>query len=118
MRIIENRDAVCEKQIFNIGSPANEVSVRELAVKMRDIYKRRWWDGISPLPEIVTISAQDFYGEGYDDSDRRIPDITKATMLLGWRPKHDLDNTIEHSMEYWFERQEHKIPLKATALRQ
>ena len=118
MRIIENRDAVCEKQIFNIGSPANEVSVRELAVKMRDIYKRRWWDGVSPLPEIVNISAKDFYGVGYDDSDRRIPDITKATMLLGWRPRHNLDDTIENSMEYWFERQEHEIPLKDAALRQ
>jgi nucleoside-diphosphate-sugar epimerase len=103
LRIIENRNGVCDKQIFNIGSPANEISIRELAIKMREIYKRRWWDGGSRLPEIVEVSAEDFYGEGYDDSDRRIPDITKAVTLLGWTPKYDLDTTIEQSMAYWFE---------------
>lgn len=113
-RIIENRDAACEKQIFNIGSPENEVSVRALAVKMRDIYKRRWWDGVSHLPKIVDISGKDFYGEGYEDSDRRIPDITKATMLLGWSPKYDVDDTIERSMEYWFDRQEQETSVSTS----
>jgi UDP-apiose/xylose synthase len=103
VRIIENPNNVCEKQIFNIGSPTNEVSVRELAMKMKDQYIRKWWDGASQLPEIVEVSANDFYGEGYDDSDRRIPDITKATTLLGWRPTYNVDDTIEQSMAYWFE---------------
>ncbi len=42
VRIIDNPNGVCDKQIFNIGSPANEVSIRELAIKMRDIYQRQW----------------------------------------------------------------------------
>jgi nucleoside-diphosphate-sugar epimerase len=94
---------VCDKEIFNIGSPANEVSIRELAIKMRGIYKSQWWDGMSPLSDITEVSGDDFYGQGYDDSDRRIPDIIKAMTLLGWTPKYDLDATIERSMAYWFE---------------
>ncbi|MDH3604009.1 MAG: bifunctional UDP-4-keto-pentose/UDP-xylose synthase [Candidatus Tectomicrobia bacterium] len=102
-RIVENRDEVCNQQIFNIGSPHNEVSIRELALKMRALYQEKWWDGVSPLPELVNISGDEFYGEGYDDSDRRIPDIGKAMLLLGWKPQYTLEETIERSMAYWFD---------------
>ncbi len=102
MKIIDNPGGVCDKEIFNIGAPNNEVSIRELACKMRDIYQRRWWDGVGPLPELVEVSGDTFYGEGYDDSDRRIPDITKATQLLAWKPRYSLHETVEHSMAYWF----------------
>ena len=101
LRIIENPGGVCSRQIFNIGSPDNELSIRELAEKMIDIFKRRWWDSHSELPELVEVSGEDFYGSGYDDSDRRIPDITKARQLLNWEPHYTLDEVIERSMEYW-----------------
>jgi nucleoside-diphosphate-sugar epimerase len=103
LRIIENPEGVCDRQIFNIGSPANEVSIHDLACKMREIYQRRWWDGKQPLPELIQVSGEEFYGAGYDDSDRRLPDITKAMILLGWKPHYDLDETVERSMAYWFE---------------
>ena len=101
MRIIENPGGVCSRQIFNIGSPDNELSIRQLAEKMIEIYKRRWWDGMQVLPQLVDVSGEEFYGEGYDDSDRRIPDITKARTLLHWEPKYSVDEVIERSMEYW-----------------
>jgi nucleoside-diphosphate-sugar epimerase len=106
VRIIENPNDVCNKQIFNIGSPGNEVSIREMALKIQEIYKRRWWDGRTRLPELVEVSGEEFYGTGYDDSDRRIPDITKARMLLGWEPRYGVDETLERSMAYWFEASE------------
>lgn len=102
-RIIENPGGVCSRQIFNIGSPDNELSIRGLAERMREIYMRRWWDGEQPMADIQTVSGEDFYGEGYDDSDRRIPDIEKARTLLGWEPQYGIDRVIECSMEPWFE---------------
>jgi nucleoside-diphosphate-sugar epimerase len=107
-RIIENPAGVCNKQIFNIGSPQNEISIRDLAAMMRDIFKRRWWDGTPPLSEIVEVRGEEFYGAGYDDSDRRLPDITKATTLLGWQPRYSLEETVEHSMAYWLENVPHR----------
>jgi UDP-apiose/xylose synthase len=103
VKIIENPGGVCNKQIFNIGSPENEVSIRGLAIKMAEVFKRKWWDGETPLPELVEVPGDEFYGVGYDDSDRRIPDITKAVTLLGWKPKYNLEQTIERSMAYWFD---------------
>lgn len=108
-RIIEKPDE-SRRQIFNIGSPDNEVSIRELAERMKEIYKRRWWDGESKLADLREVSGDEFYGDGYDDSDRRIPDITKARTLLGWEPQHDIDSVLERSMEYWFTDEEAVAP--------
>jgi UDP-apiose/xylose synthase len=53
------------------------------------------------LPEIVSVTGEEFYGAGYDDSDRRIPDITKARTLLGWEPKWAMRDILETTMQYY-----------------
>lgn len=105
-RIVQNPGGVCDRQIFNIGSPENELTIRELAIRMRQVYARRWWSRQSPLSELIDVSGEEFYGPGYDDCDRRVPDIAKARQLLGWQPQFNVDQTIEQSMEYWFERKQ------------
>jgi UDP-apiose/xylose synthase len=100
-RIVENPGGVCDRQIFNIGSPSNEVSIRQMAELMREIYAEKFRDPSVPLPEIVSVSAEEFYGQGYDDSDRRIPDITKARTLLGWEPKWGIRDILETTMRYY-----------------
>jgi UDP-apiose/xylose synthase len=65
---------------------------------MRDLYAAKFRQPGQRLPDIVGVDSREFYGEGYEDSDRRIPDITKAKTLLGWQPKYGLDETIERSM--------------------
>jgi UDP-apiose/xylose synthase len=101
-RIVENPGGVCDRQIFNIGSPYNEVSIAEMAVKMREIYAQKFREDLSiPLPEIISVSGEEFYGEGYDDSDRRIPDIAKARTLLGWEPEWTVEQTLESTMRYY-----------------
>jgi UDP-apiose/xylose synthase len=100
-RIVENPGGVCDRQIFNIGSPYNELSIRRMAEQMREIYAEKFSDGSTPLPEIVSVTGDEFYGAGYDDSDRRIPDITKARTLLGWEPAWNLRDTLEATMRYY-----------------
>jgi len=100
-RIVENPGGACDRQIFNIGSPYNEVSIRQMAEQMLAIYAEKFRDPAVPLPEIVSVPGEEFYGEGYDDSDRRIPDITKATTLLGWKPVWNMRDTLEATMQYY-----------------
>jgi UDP-apiose/xylose synthase len=100
-RIVENPGGVCDRQIFNIGSPYNEVSIGEMAQAMREIYATKFLDPETPLPEIVSVSGEDFYGKGYEDSDRRIPNITKARTLLGWEPKWKFRELLEATMSYY-----------------
>lgn len=100
-RIIENPNGVCSQHIFNVGNPDNEVSIRRLAELMKEIYIEKFHDGKSTLPEIVTVTGDEFYGEGYDDSDRRIPDITKARTLVGWEPRWGLREMLVETMQYY-----------------
>lgn len=100
-RIVENPGGGCDRQIFNIGSPENEVSIRELAMLMRELYARHFAPAGAKLPEIVDVSAKSFYGEGYEDSDRRIPDIDKARRLLDWNPRTSLVEMLVPTMDYY-----------------
>jgi UDP-apiose/xylose synthase len=100
-RIVQNPGGACDRQIFNIGSPDNEISIRQMAETMREIYAEKFRESDTPLPRIVSVSSQAFYGEGYEDSDRRIPDISKARALLGWEPKWALRDLLEATMRYY-----------------
>jgi nucleoside-diphosphate-sugar epimerase len=108
-RIVENPKGRCDQQIFNVGSPRNEVSIRQLAELMLKIYAEKFRDPLVSLPEIVSVPSTEFYGEGYEDSDRRIPDISKARRLLGWEPKYDLIKTLENTMYYYVLEQKEKF---------
>ena len=100
-RIVENPNGACDRQIFNIGSPYNEISIRQMAEQMTAIYSEKFRDPAIRLPDIISVTGEEFYGEGYDDSDRRIPDITKARTLLGWEPRFSVRETLERTMTYY-----------------
>ncbi len=98
-KIVLNPNGVCDKQIFNIGTPENEISIHGLALLMKDLYSKNFRSNEVPSAEIQTVSGEEFYGKGYEDSDRRIPDITKAKTLLGWEPKWKLSDLVFATME-------------------
>jgi len=99
--IVENPEGVCDCQIFNIGSPDNETSIKELAELMRDLYRQEFIDDRESETGIREVSAEEFYGFGYEDSDRRIPDISKARKLLGWNPTWGLKNLLLKTMDFY-----------------
>ncbi|KAL5223279.1 hypothetical protein ABZP36_027992 [Zizania latifolia] len=96
--MIEN-PARANGQIFNVGNPNNEVTVRELAEMMTEVYANV--SGEIPLDEpMIDVSSKQFYGEGYDDSDKRIPDMTIINKQLGWNPKTPLRDFLETTLTY------------------
>ena len=64
MRIIENKNDVCNGQIFNIGNPKNEATVRELAHKVRDLFMSYPEYSHKGLPEITEVSSGDVLRQG------------------------------------------------------
>jgi nucleoside-diphosphate-sugar epimerase len=103
MKIIENKNDVCNGQIFNIGNPRNEATVRDLAVKIRDIFVSYRGGDATGIPDIIEVSSGEFYGKGYQDMNRRVPSIKKAKDLLGWEPLVDLDTALKRTVEYYLE---------------
>jgi UDP-apiose/xylose synthase len=96
--LILARRADAERQIFNIGNPANEVTILELADLMRRTYARITGDESYRYHPIALVSAADLYGEGYEDCDRRLPRIDKARELLGWEPRQPLADILLETM--------------------
>jgi UDP-apiose/xylose synthase len=82
VRILERRSAA-EGEIFNLGNPANDVTIAELAALLGRAYRAQV-PGAAPRTRVVT--AEELYGVGYDDSEERVPDIAKAEARLGFRP--------------------------------
>jgi UDP-apiose/xylose synthase len=65
---------------------------------MRDIYRELDPDGT--LPEMKEISGEEFYGKGYEDSERRVPNTTKLREA-GWEPKYDLREGLTECIQYY-----------------
>jgi UDP-4-amino-4-deoxy-L-arabinose formyltransferase/UDP-glucuronic acid dehydrogenase (UDP-4-keto-hexauronic acid decarboxylating) len=100
MKIIENPGGVADGQIFNIGNPANECSITELAYRLKDLYQVHPL-AAGPAPEIVDIDHERYYGQGYQDILSRRPSIEKARTLLGWEPKTGLDQALADTLDYF-----------------
>ena len=95
------RRRVSEGQIFNIGNPANEVTVLELADHMRRGYARVAGDDRYCDHPIEFVTGTELYGEGYEDCDRRMPRMEKAAELLGWAPRIALPEVLLETMTYF-----------------
>jgi UDP-glucose 4-epimerase len=78
-------------EIFNLGSN-EEVTINELAELVRNITCSR-----SP---IVHLPYEEAYGEGFEDMQRRVPSIEKASRVLGYRPTRNLREIIERIVEW------------------
>ncbi|MCL5072381.1 MAG: NAD-dependent epimerase/dehydratase family protein, partial [Actinobacteria bacterium] len=64
--IVKNKENF-ENKIVNIGNPGNEISMKNLALLMRKIYKKNIPG--ETVPEILSIAGDEYYGEGYQDSE-------------------------------------------------
>jgi UDP-glucose 4-epimerase len=74
-----------EGQVVNLGSQ-EEVTILDLARRIKHLTNSN--------SEIVLVPYEHAYGPGFDDMKRRVPDITRAEELLGWKPSHSLDEII------------------------
>lgn len=81
--LLETRDT--RGQLYNVGSN-NEISIRDLAERVRDF--------TGSESEIVTIPYSEAYGEGFEDMQRRVPDLTKIRNAIGFEPRLSLDDII------------------------
>lgn len=72
-------------EVLNIGS-TEEVTIIDLAQRVKRATRS--------ASEIVFIPYDEAYGEGFEDMQRRVPDIRKIERMLGWRPSVSLDQIL------------------------
>jgi len=91
--LMENDRAVGE--VVNLGNP-DELTIEELAHKIIDV--------TGTAVGIDFIPYDKAYEAGFEDMQRRVPDISKITALTGYTPKIPIDETLRLTCQ-WFREQ-------------
>jgi UDP-glucose 4-epimerase len=73
-------------EVFNVGND-QQISIMDLAKKVIEI--------TGSTSRIEKIAYENVYPEGFEDMQRRVPDISKIKRVLGWSPEIDLDQIIK-----------------------
>ncbi len=101
-RIIENTGNVCDGEIFNIGNPFNEASIRQLAEILTEKFeKHSLRSKFPPLAGIQQVESMRYYGAGYEDVVHRRPSIKKAQKLLKWTPLIGIEQSVEETLDFF-----------------
>ena len=112
-RIIENKDGVCEGRIFNIGNPANEASIRDLAGMLVVKFERHLLRAqFPPFAGFQEVESEAYYGTGYQDVQHRRPSIKNAQRYLDWTPTIALEQSVGTTLDFFLkehmESQDHR----------
>ena len=79
-------------QVFNLGN-TEEVTIRKLAEKVIQ--------ATHSTSTIKYLSYDQAYGAGFEDMQRRVPDISKANRWFGYAPTKSLNDIIESVVTYY-----------------
>jgi len=83
---------MAEGEIFNIGNN-HEVQIGELAQMVKEM--------TGSASEIEKIPYEKAYGPGFEDMERRCPNIDKLKATTGFEPTHDLESIIQSVIDYF-----------------
>jgi len=78
-------------ETFNVGGQ-NEITIVDLA---KSIIKQ-----LNSSSKIDFLDYTDAYGFGFEDMERRVPDLNKINRFTGWTPKLNLNRIIGDVAEY------------------
>ena len=82
--VVDSDKAVGE--VFNVGNN-QQISIMELARKVIEITDSK--------STIEKVAYEEAYPEGFEDMQRRVPDISKIKRVLDWAPEINLDQIIK-----------------------
>ncbi|MDN5848797.1 MAG: NAD(P)-dependent oxidoreductase [Nitrococcus sp.] len=88
-------DEVLNKpRVFNVGNPNNEISVEELAHRVKNL--------LGSSSPIVYVDAREIYGPRYFEAEsiEKLPHLKNARDV-GWEPRQELDEIIRETAEYY-----------------
>ena len=102
IKIIANKNDCATNNILNIGNPNNNASIREVAETMLQLAKKypQYKNQVTKI-KIVNTQADDYYGDGYQDVQNRVPAIKHAQKFLNWQPTTNLKTALEKTMDYY-----------------
>ena len=100
MRILANPRGVASGNIYNIGNPRNNHSIRDMAAMLltlaradKDLARN------AAKTRLVVTSAAKYYGKGYEDVNNRVPKITNTMRDLKWKPRTGMRESFKQIID-------------------
>jgi UDP-glucose 4-epimerase len=82
-------------QVINIGT-TEEITIATLAARIRELTGSK--------SVIRFVPYDEAYESGFEDMPRRVPDLERVTSLIGYNPKHSLDDILVQVIDYFRKR--------------
>jgi UDP-glucose 4-epimerase len=79
-------------QVINLGN-IQEITISQLAERVRALSGSK-----SP---ITLIPYDEAYESGFEDMPRRVPDLSKAEAMIGYKPKYSLEDILTQVITYF-----------------
>ena len=90
LRLVAEPQAI--GQVINIGT-TQETTIGSLAQRIRDL------SGSESI--IRYVPYDEAYESGFEDMPRRVPDLGRINSLIGYKPKHSLDDILVQVIDYF-----------------
>jgi UDP-glucose 4-epimerase len=81
-----------EGLVFNLGA-TRETTIGKLAERIKR--------AVDSSSEIRFTPYENYYGPGFEDTRRRVPDITRAREILDWEPQVELEDGLARTIKWW-----------------
>lgn len=82
-----------DRHTYNIGNPGNAVTIRELAMRIREL--------CASDSELETVDPTERFGAHYLEAAAKSPCIDKIKADTGWTPAIDLDSALTRVYDYF-----------------
>lgn len=80
-------------QVWNVGNPENVTTIMRMAEMVKD--------KIDTASEIICVDPKAIHGPLYEEAWDKIPNSTKISETLGWKPKYNTDQIIDDVIKYY-----------------
>ena len=80
-------------EVFNVGNDHEEVTILDLAKRVKERARSK--------SKIVLVPYEKAYEEGFEDMQRRVPDLSKLRALTGYEPQVSLDEILDRVIAYF-----------------
>lgn len=103
LRIIANEDNNAHNQIFNVGNPSENISIRALAEKLIALIIAHYpnYADKAKAVKLIDVDAKAYYGEGYQDVRLRVPSICHAETYLKWQPQVKMEQGLRKTLDFY-----------------
>lgn len=102
LKMIENKNDCAKSKIFNVGNPTENISIRQLAeilIKLIKQYPK--YAASAAKTKLIDVSAEKYYGSGYQDVALRVPSIRRSAEGLQWKPVVNLEDGLKKTLDFY-----------------